>query len=111
MIQIAEPLSRKFSRSQQVKRKKSYRGRAAIEPATGRLTSGRRLSQNIYKGNFGEAINVMFAAAVLNFKRMINKWKKKAGCHLLFFLNLFCIWINRKYLIISFIYKLEKLYF
>jgi len=33
------------------------------------------LNRNFYKGIFGDNINVMLAAAAMNFKRMMNKWK------------------------------------
>jgi transposase, IS5 family len=53
-----------------------FRRRAAIEPKIAHLKSDHRLSRNFYKGVFGDTINVMLSAAALNFKRMMNKWKK-----------------------------------
>ena len=61
---------------QKQKIRRGFRRRAAIEPVIGHLKSDYRLSRNFYKGVFGDNINVMLAAAAMNFKRMMNKWKK-----------------------------------
>lgn len=58
----------------QSQRKKHSR-RAAIEPKIGHLKQDHRLGRNFYKGIAGDQINVLLAAAALNFKRMLNKWK------------------------------------
>lgn len=63
------------SKYRKQKLRKGFRRRAAIEPRIGHLKSDHRLSRNFYKGIFGDDINVMMAAAAMNFKRMINKWK------------------------------------
>jgi len=76
LIQTPKPFSKKWSSYQQQKRKQSFRRRAAIEPIIGHTKSDHRLSRNFYKGAFGDAINVILAAAAFNFKRMINKYKK-----------------------------------
>ena len=60
---------------QKQKLRHGFRRRAAIEPRIGHLKSDHRLSRNFYKGIFGDNINVMLAAAAMNFKRMMNKWK------------------------------------
>ena len=52
-----------------------FRRRAAIEPKIGHLKQDHRLSRNYYKGIKGDNNNVMLAAAAMNFKRMMNKWK------------------------------------
>lgn len=57
------------SRYQKEKKRKLFRKRAAIEPIIGHLKSDHRLNLNFYKGLFGDAINVMLAAAAFNFKR------------------------------------------
>jgi IS5 family transposase len=62
---------------QKQKLRHGFRRRAAIEPRIGHLKSDHRLSRNFYKGVFGDNINVMLAAAAMNFKRMMNKWKLK----------------------------------
>ena len=55
--------------------KRRHRRRAAIEPVFGHLKQNYRLSRNFLKGSFGDAINLMLAAAAMNFKRMMNLWK------------------------------------
>ena len=70
---------------QKQKLRNAFRRRAAIEPKIGHLKSDHRLSRNFYKGIFGDNINVMLAAAAMNFKRMMNKWKKNPS--LLFFVR------------------------
>ena len=52
-----------------------FKRRAAIEPKIGHLKQDHRLSRNFYMGIKGDNINVMLAAAAMNFKRMMNKWK------------------------------------
>ena len=73
---------------QKQKLRKGFRRRAAIEPKIGHLKSDHRLSRYFYKGIFGDNINVMLAAAAMNFKRMMNKWKKN---HLL---SIFVRWLR-----------------
>jgi IS5 family transposase len=76
---------------QKQKLRNSFRRRAAIEPKIGHLKSDHRLSRNFYKGIFGDNINVMLAAAAMNFKRMMNKWKENPSC--LFFVRFIQQWI------------------
>lgn len=76
-IHIPKPFSKKLNSYQQRKRRKSHKRRAAIEPIIGHLKQDHRLVRNFYKGDFGDAINVMLAAAAFNFKRMMNKYKQK----------------------------------
>lgn len=60
---------------QKQKLRRGFKRRAAIEPKIGHLKQDHRLGRNFYKGIKGDQINVMLAAAGMNFKRMINKWK------------------------------------
>jgi len=53
-----------------------FKRRAAIEPKIGHLKQDHRLSRNFYKGIKGDDINVMLAAAAMNFKRMMNIYAK-----------------------------------
>jgi transposase, IS5 family len=62
----------------------------AIEPKIGHLKQDHRLSRNFYKGIKGDNINVMLAAAGMNFKRMINKWKANPLVLLAQLFNAFC---------------------
>lgn len=68
------------------KLRNGFKRRAAIEPKIGHLKQDHRLSRNFYKGIMGDNINVMLAAAGMNLKRMINKWK---GNPLFFLSHLF----------------------
>jgi IS5 family transposase len=75
-IHTPKPFDQKLSKYRQQKMKKGFQRRAAIEPRIGHLKSDYRLSRNFYKGITGDNINVMLAAAAMNFKRMINIWKE-----------------------------------
>jgi IS5 family transposase len=74
---------------QKQKMRKGFRRRAGIEPKIGHLKQDHRLSRNYYKGIFGDNINVMLAAASMNFKRMMNKWRENPPS---FFFWLQCRW-------------------
>ena len=76
IIHSPKTFSKKISRYKQKKLRKGFSRRAAIEPVIGHLKANYRLSRNFYKGIKGDAINVMLAAAAMNFKRMINIWKE-----------------------------------
>lgn len=76
-IHTPKPFSKKLSTYQKAKRRKGFSRRAAIEPKIGHLKADHRLSRNFYKGIKGDDINVMLAAAAMNFKRMMNIWKKQ----------------------------------
>jgi transposase, IS5 family len=56
--------------------KKRHRKRAAIEPIIGHLKSDYGLNRNFLKGINGDQINVLMAAAAMNFKRVMNLWKQ-----------------------------------
>lgn len=58
--------------------RKRHSRRAAIEPVIGHLKKDHRLSRNYYKGIFGDNINVLLAAAAMNFKRVMNLWLTEA---------------------------------
>ena len=53
-----------------------FKRRAAIEPKIDHLKQDHRLGRNFYAGIKGDNINVMLAAAAMNFKRMMNIYKK-----------------------------------
>ena len=46
--------------------------RAGIEPTIAHLKSDFRLGRNFYKGVFGDAVNLLLAAAAYNFKRAMR---------------------------------------
>ncbi|WP_435387624.1 transposase, partial [Ferruginibacter paludis] len=52
--------------------------RAAIEPVIGHLKRDYRLCRNYLKGIIGDNMNVILAAAAMNFKRRINLWRTEA---------------------------------
>ena len=76
LVHSPKAFSRKLSTYKRNKLKKGFTNRAAIEPKIGHLKTDHRLSRNYYKGIQGDTINVMLAAAAMNFKRMMNIWKK-----------------------------------
>jgi len=93
-ISIPKPFNdKKLSKYKQIKMRKAFRRRAAIEPCIGHLKADHRLGRNFYKGIVGDSINVMLAAAAFNFKRMINKWKSSIFG---FFLDWFT-WIRKEH--------------
>lgn len=62
-----------------IEQRNKHSKRAAIEPIIGHLKSGYRLNRNYLKGVAGDCINVLLAAAAMNFKRVMNLWKKEAN--------------------------------
>ena len=76
LIHSPKTFSKKVSRYKQNKLRKGFGRRAAIEPVISHLKTDYRLNRNFYKGIKGDNINVMLAAAAMNFKRMMNIWKK-----------------------------------
>lgn len=60
------------------KKRKRHSRRAAIEPVIGHLKSDYRLCRNYLKGIIGDQINVILAAAAMNFKRVMNLWRTEA---------------------------------
>lgn len=60
------------------KKRKHHSKRAAIEPVIGHLKSDYRLCRNYLKGILGDQINVILAAAAMNFKRVMNLWRTEA---------------------------------
>lgn len=71
-IVIPDTPKKKDSRYQRMKKHKLFCKRAGIEPTIGHLKSDYRLGRNFYKGVFGDAINVLLAAAAYNFKRAMK---------------------------------------
>jgi len=56
-------------------KRKKHSKRAAIEPVIGHLKADYRLSRNFLKGILGDLMNVILAAAAMNFKRVMNLWR------------------------------------
>jgi IS5 family transposase len=62
-------------------KRKKHSKRAAIEPVIGHLKADYRLCRNFLKGILGDLMNVILAAAAMNFKRVMNLWRTEAnGC-------------------------------
>lgn len=72
--QILIPDTPKKKDSYYIRRKKHklFCKRAGIEPTIGHLKTDYRLGRNFYKGVFGDAVNVILAAAAYNFKRAMR---------------------------------------
>lgn len=66
--------------------RRKHRRRAAIEPVIGHLKQDYRLCRNYLKGILGDNMNLILAAAAMNFKRRINLWRTEAiKCWLLIY--------------------------
>ena len=57
-------------------KRRKHKRRAAIEPTIGHLKHDYRMIRNYLKGAIGDEMNVMLSAAAMNFKRIMNLWKK-----------------------------------
>lgn len=58
--------------------RKKHSKRAAIEPVIGHLKQYYRLCRNYLKGVLGDNMNLILAAAAMNFKRRMNLWRTEA---------------------------------
>jgi transposase, IS5 family len=72
-IQIPKP-QKNITKS----KRKKHSKRAAIEPIIGHLKTDYRLGRNFLKGIIGDHINIILAAAAMNFKRAMNLWRTEA---------------------------------
>lgn len=61
---------------QKRKKRKHHRRRAAIEPIIAHLKHDHRAANNFLKGQMGDSINFMMAAAGFNFKKLMRKLKQ-----------------------------------
>ena len=76
-INIPKPPLKKDTEYQKRKERKYFRRRAAIEPIIGHLKQDHRVARNYLKGQLGDSINFMMAAAGFNFKKLMVKLKKE----------------------------------
>ena len=74
-------------------KRKKHSKRAAIEPIIGHLKADYRLCRNYLKGILGDLMNVIMAAAAMNFKRVMNLWRTEA--------NHCCKLINILYMVVT----------
>ena len=58
--------------------RRKHSKRASIEPVIGHLKQDYRLCRNYLKGILGDNMNIILAAAAMNFKRRINLWRTEA---------------------------------
>jgi len=58
--------------------RKRHSKRAAIEPMIGHLKQDYRLCRNYLKGILGDNMNLILAAAAMNFKRRMILWRTEA---------------------------------
>lgn len=77
-INIPKPPLKRDSAHQKRKKRKHFRRRAAIGPVIGHLKSDHRAARDFLKGQTGDSINFMMAAAGFNFKKLMVKLKKTA---------------------------------
>ena len=75
-INIPKPRLKRDTAYQKRKKRKYFRRRAAIEPIIGHLKSDHRAARNFLKGQLGDSINFMMAAAGFNFKKLMVKLKE-----------------------------------
>jgi IS5 family transposase len=68
-------------------KRKRHKRRAAIEPVIGHLKHDYRMIRNYLKGVIGDEMNVMLAAAAMNFKRVMNLSKQRCVQFVLYILN------------------------
>ena len=59
-------------------KRKGHIKRAGIEPVIGHLKQSYRLNRNYLKGILGDNMNLIFAAAAMNFKRRMILWRTEA---------------------------------
>ena len=72
-IEIPRKPQKRASTYEKRKARKRFRRRAGIEPIIGHLKSDYRLLRNYLKGNVGDSINLMLAAAAYNFKKLMRQ--------------------------------------
>jgi IS5 family transposase len=94
-INIPRPPLKKDTPYQKRKKRKHFRRRAAIEPIIGHLKQDHRVARNFLKGQIGDSINFIMAAAGFNFKKLLDKLKK-AIFWLFFQLDILLIKIKEK---------------
>lgn len=75
-IQMPKPPLKKDNAYQKRKKRKHHRRRAAIEPIISHLKHDHRAARNFLKGQIGDSINFMMAAAGFNFKKLMERLKE-----------------------------------
>ena len=75
IINMPKPPLKRDTEYQKRKKRKHFRKRAAIEPVIGHLKQDYRAAKNYLKGQIGDSINFMMAAAGFNFRKLMKKLK------------------------------------
>ena len=81
-ISIPKPLPNSATRYQKQKVQLKFRRRASIEPIIGHLKHDHRMARNFLKGQMGDFINCVLAAAGFNLKKMLRKIASSLYCQL-----------------------------
>jgi IS5 family transposase len=81
-ISIPKPLPKSATRHQKQKVQLKFRRRASIEPVIGHLKYQHRMARNFLKGQLGDFINCVLAAAGFNLKKMLRKIASSLNCQL-----------------------------
>jgi IS5 family transposase len=96
-IQIIRPGSPKAKTEYQKRwMRKKCRSRAAIEPVISHMKYDHRMIRNYLKGEVGDEINLLMAAAAFNFKRLLRKIEHEIIFVLDFWIQTFFIQIKNK---------------
>jgi len=74
-INMPKPPLKRDSEYQKRRKRKHFRKRAAIEPIIGHLKQDHRAVRNYLKGQDGDSINFIMAAAGFNFNKLMKKLK------------------------------------
>lgn len=74
VIRVPKP-NKNITRQQ----RRNHSKRAAIEPMIGHLKQDYRLCRNYLKGILGDNMNLILAAAAMNFKRRMTLWRTEAN--------------------------------
>ena len=79
-ISIPKPLPKSATRYEKQKIQLKFRARAGIEPIIGHLKHDHRMVRNFLKGQLGDYINCVLAAAGFNLKKMLRKIASSLNC-------------------------------
>ena len=79
-ISIPKPLPQSATRYEKQKVQAKFRRRASIEPIIGHLKHDHRMARNFLKGQIGDFINCVLAAAGFNLKKMLRKIASSLNC-------------------------------
>lgn len=95
LVYLPKPPLKRDSAYQKRKKRRHHRRRAAIEPIIGHLKSDHRVARNYLKGQVGDNMNFIMAAAGFNFRKLMVKLQRMkrwllTEIDLLLYINIFC---------------------